>query len=93
VHRRSSPVQGENERELLVESTIIKHVTWTGTPVAGEARVQCSAHGPAHPATIAAGDGIVEVSWHEPQRRVAPGQSVVFYDVEDRIVLGGGMAR
>jgi tRNA-specific 2-thiouridylase len=93
VDRRTSTVVVGNERELLVESTIVEHVAWTGSPVAGEARVQCSAHGPAHSATIAAGDGIVEVSWHEPQRRVAPGQSVVFYDVEDRIVLGGGMAR
>ena len=29
----------------------------------------------------------------EPQRRVAPGQSVVFYDPSNRYVLGGGIAR
>jgi tRNA U34 2-thiouridine synthase MnmA/TrmU len=30
--------------------------------------------------------------WGESQRRVAPGQSVVFYDLDDRHVLGGGIA-
>ena len=30
--------------------------------------------------------------WDEPQRRVAPGQSVVFYDLGDTQVLGGGIA-
>ncbi len=34
----------------------------------------------------------VAVTWSEPQRRVAPGQSVVFYDLDDRCVLGGGTA-
>ena len=33
------------------------------------------------------------VRWHSPQRRVAPGQSVVFFDPTDRYVLGGGIAR
>jgi tRNA-specific 2-thiouridylase len=32
------------------------------------------------------------VEWDEPQRRVAPGQSVVFYDLTDDHVLGGGIA-
>ena len=37
------------------------------------------------------GDDVV-VRWHEPQRRVAPGQTVVFYDLTDTHVLGGGIA-
>ena len=45
-----------------------------------------------NPATIArAGDGI-DVTWESPQRRVAPGQSVVFYDPSDQFVYGGGLA-
>jgi tRNA-specific 2-thiouridylase len=32
------------------------------------------------------------VTWDAPERRVAPGQSVVFYDAADRVVLGGGIA-
>jgi tRNA U34 2-thiouridine synthase MnmA/TrmU len=30
--------------------------------------------------------------WREAQRRVAPGQSVVLYDMSDRMVLAGGIA-
>jgi len=54
--------------------------------------VQCSAHGAPHPATIAPSPVGIDVTWWEPQRRVAPGQSVVFYDPSDRIVYGGGLA-
>jgi tRNA U34 2-thiouridine synthase MnmA/TrmU len=32
------------------------------------------------------------VRWVEPQRRVAPGQSVVVYDPADDLVLGGAVA-
>ena len=35
----------------------------------------------------------VEVVWADAQRRVAPGQSVVFYDLDDRRVHGGGICR
>ena len=48
---------------------------------------QCSAHGPALPATF----DRATVVFDQPQRRVAPGQSVVLYR-GDR-VLGGGIAR
>jgi tRNA-uridine 2-sulfurtransferase len=51
--------------------------------------VQCSAHGTAVPALL---DGDI-VRWNSPQRRVAPGQSVVFFDPTDAYVLGGGIAR
>ncbi len=30
--------------------------------------------------------------WLEPQRRIAPGQSIVVYDQGDRFVVGGGLA-
>jgi tRNA U34 2-thiouridine synthase MnmA/TrmU len=36
--------------------------------------------------------GTIDVVWDAPQRRVAPGQSVVFYDLADQVVLGGGIA-
>ena len=48
--------------------------------------VQTSAHGTARPATL---DG-EQVCWRSPQQRVAPGQSVVFYEGPE--VLGGGIA-
>ncbi|HAZ56483.1 MAG TPA: tRNA 2-thiouridine(34) synthase MnmA, partial [Acidimicrobiaceae bacterium] len=49
--------------------------------------VQTSAHGSSDPAVL---DGDL-VRWSEPHMRVAPGQSVVFYDGDE--VLGGSIAR
>jgi len=55
--------------------------------------VQSSAHGTPHPATLRiVEDRMVEVAWVDKQRRIAPGQSVVFYDVTNSFVLGGGIA-
>jgi tRNA-specific 2-thiouridylase len=54
--------------------------------VSGEVLAQCSAHGPAHAATF---DGS-RIVWAEPQRRVAPGQSVVLYRGD--LVVAGGLA-
>jgi tRNA-uridine 2-sulfurtransferase len=68
-------------------------VAWADGPVQGEVLVQCSAHGIPKPATVTLTDTGVVVRWREPQRRVAPGQSVVLYDVDDVFVLGGGLAR
>jgi tRNA-specific 2-thiouridylase len=59
-----------------------------GTP----ALAQCSAHGRAVPCTVHPdGDGVL-VAFAEPQRRVAPGQTVALYD-PDRpdSVLGSGI--
>jgi tRNA-specific 2-thiouridylase len=55
--------------------------------------VQTSAHGATQPALLEEVDTTsVVVRWREAQRKVAPGQSVVFYDVTDRLVLAGGIA-
>jgi tRNA-specific 2-thiouridylase len=67
-------------------------VTWVDGPVVGDVLVQCSAHGTPRPATLVAAPGGADVHWRRPERRVAPGQSVVFYDATDRFVLGGGIA-
>ena len=81
------------DADLLRGSVVVGGVAWTDAPVAGDVRVQCSAHGATAAATLVPdGDGAVTVVWDRPQRRVAPGQSVVFYDVADRRVLGGGVA-
>jgi tRNA-specific 2-thiouridylase len=84
-----------DEHDLLHSSMEVGRVGWTDGPRPGPARVQCSAHGATSTATISLGTepGTVAVRWDAPQRRVAPGQSVVFYDAADRLVLGGGIAR
>ncbi len=57
-------------------------------PLPVDAKIRHS-HVPA-PATIAAGEaGRVEVRFDQPQRAVAPGQSVVFYQGD--LVVGGGV--
>ena len=66
--------------------------------------VQCSAHGEVRRAAVRAegspdegspdegSPDEVVLDWFEPQRRVAPGQSVVLYDLTNERVLGGGIA-
>ena len=79
-----------DEGDALAERVAVDptSVSWVdqpapvGTPVLSQA----SAHGVAVPGTWE-GDG---VHWDEPQRRVAPGQTVALYD-GDR-VLGAGLA-
>jgi len=72
--------------DLLTDRLVLADLTWSGAPVDGSVAVQCSAHGPALPADLQ-GD---TVHWAEPQRRIAPGQSVVLYDGD--VVLGGATA-
>ena len=78
---------------LLRTSMAVVRPTWVGEPVDGLVLVQSSAHGATRAATIEPDGAAYVVTWTEPQRRIAPGQSVVFYDLADRCVLGGGIAR
>jgi tRNA-specific 2-thiouridylase len=86
------------ESDLLVEELDVRGTTWTAAVSTDEAAsdgvlVQSSAHGATRPARLALqGDGAVRVRWEAPQRRIARGQSVVFYDPTDTRVLGGGVA-
>ena len=72
-------------RESLLVSRIEGiRPTWTQHRVSGSWRgqVQYRAHGAALPATITTtGDDQVRVELDEPTRGVAPGQSMVFFDV------------
>ncbi len=63
-------------------------MSWVDGPVTGAVLAQCSAHGEARAAVFDGG----RLEWHRPQRRVAPGQTVVLYDPSNRFVLGGGTA-
>jgi tRNA-specific 2-thiouridylase len=61
-------------------------------PIGSEVMVQTSAHGATQPALIEeVSSDTVLLQWREPQRRTAPGQSVVLYDASDRAVLAGGI--
>ena len=77
-----------DERDLLVDVQRFADAVWGHEPVAGEVLVQCSAHGVPLPAVL---DADV-LHWTRPERIVAPGQSLVFYDPSDRYVLGGATA-
>ena len=72
--------------DLLADTVALTQLCWVREPVAGAVEVQTSAHGDAVGATF---DGST-VHFSEPQRRVAPGQSVVLYRGDE--VLGGGIA-
>ena len=77
----------------LVDTEIGVVPVWSNGPFEGPVMVQCSAHGEPRPARVhrvesSAGEAVV-VAWHEPQRRVSPGQSLVFYDVDGDWVIGG----
>jgi tRNA-specific 2-thiouridylase len=84
-----------SDADLRRDSVDVIDAVWTDRPASGEVLVQASAHGATTAATIHGVEGrpgVVDVTWHTPQRRIAPGQSVVFYDRSDRCVLGGGIA-
>jgi tRNA-specific 2-thiouridylase len=72
--------------DLLRRVVRLESVEWAASPHRGPVLAQTSAHGRALPGELH-GD---ELRWREPQRRVAPGQSVVLYDGDE--VLGGGIA-
>jgi tRNA-specific 2-thiouridylase len=89
IDQQTATVVVGDEADLFDGELRVDHVVWADGEYSGEVMVQCSAHGVAQPAELRSGI----VRWRTPQRRVAPGQSVVFFDRSDRYVLGGGVAR
>jgi tRNA-specific 2-thiouridylase len=73
---------------LLVHHVRLDAMAWADGPVGGDVLAQCSAHGAARPGVF--DPTTSTLTWDTPQRRVAPGQSVVLYDADE--VLGGGLA-
>lgn len=86
VDRAGGTVVVGDRDDLLADAVVLGRLSWVDEAVTGDVQAQSSAHGAAVAATFD-GRGVVFV---EPQRRVAPGQSVVLYDGE--YVLGGGIA-
>ena len=93
IDHATATVRVGDESMLDVDTMRVGDMVWSHEPSEGEVRVQCSAHGATNVATASVIDGEVHLRWHTPQRRVAPGQSVVLYDLADTFVLGGGIAR
>jgi len=71
---------------LLTDEVHIEGASWVDGEPAGDVLVQSSAHGRVTHGTYRAGT----VTFAQPVRRIAPGQSVVLYDGDS--VLGGGVA-
>ena len=89
----SSTITIGTPEELLVDAieldTVVESVAIAERPV-GLVSAQTSAHGAAFPVTYSAvGEGRVRLTFLEPRRRVAPGQTVVLY--VDNIVVAGGI--
>ncbi len=74
--------------ELLTDRQALDTVSFVGEAVEGPVLAQCSAHGEPRAARLER-DLLV---WDQPQRRVAPGQSIAFYDRIDDELLGGATA-
>jgi tRNA-uridine 2-sulfurtransferase len=77
--------------DLRAGAVTLAELVWAHDPVEGPVLAQCSAHGTAHPAHVELAEDGATVTFDEPQRRVAPGQSVVLY--RDDLVVGGGIAQ
>ncbi len=92
VDRTAGTVTLGDDDALRRPELLVDRVTWVDQPITGGVLVQCSAHGSPAPAQLSIDGDAVLVEWVAPQRQVAPGQSVVFYDLTDQFVLGGGIA-
>ena len=84
------------EKDLLVDRARVVDVVWphpsdADTFDGATVLVQGSAHGERHGAVVHVHDDHVELRWTRPVRRIAPGQTVVFYDTGDTYVVGGGI--
>ncbi len=80
------------DEHLHLKTMRVGAMTWAAGEVEGELLVQCSAHGAPRRADARFDGRELVLVWRDDERRVAPGQSVVLYDITDRRVLGGGIA-
>ena len=93
VDTDSATVTVGADDDLLRYDLVVDRMSWVDRPVDGEVLVQCSAHGRALPPPSASTATRSACVGSQPQRRIAPGQSVVLYDPSDTRVLGGGICR
>ena len=85
-----------DESELFISSTAVGTLSWpygsdTEAIASQEVLVQGSAHGERSAGRIVLTENGLIIEWSRPTRRISPGQTVVFYDATDTVVLGGGI--
>lgn len=88
---RNEVVVGPREA-LDVRAVEAAEVTWYGPGTDRACTAQVRAHGAPIPARASLVDGALRVEFERPEPGVAPGQAVVCYDDDGR-VLGGGWIR
>lgn len=88
-----------DESKLFCNSLTIDRIVWSDKAdvnrfvINNDVLVQSSAHGVALLATVEVlSDSSIRLTWQAPQRSIAPGQSVVLYEVTNNFVLAGGIA-
>ena len=87
------------ESSLYRNSVDVAQIIWSDSgdlerlKTTGDVLVQSSAHGAAVSATVEIlGPDSLRIHWAQPQRRIAPGQSIVLYNTINSYVLAGGIA-
>ena len=85
-----------DEASLFVDSENLTNMVWPhegdeALVLSAEVLVQGSAHGERAAARVERTETGYRMVWSRPNRRIAPGQTVVFYDAGDQMVLGGGI--
>jgi tRNA-specific 2-thiouridylase len=85
-----------DESELYGQHSTVGTLSWPyeqdeAFVLANEVLVQGSAHGERAAARVHKVGSELQLTWSRPHRRIAPGQTVVFYDINDTVVLGGGI--
>ena len=83
VNVESATVTVGPKSDLYYEETPITNIHWIGEPVTDALDIQTSAHG--HTARAKIAD---KIYWEKPHKKVASGQSTVFYK-EDTVVGSG----
>lgn len=91
VDRDTNTVWVGEEADLAGTGLLVRELSWCGEPPLGPlpcaARIR-SRGAEAEALVVPLPDGRAQVSFHDPQRAIAPGQAVVFYREDE--VLGGG---
>lgn len=93
IDAASNTVIVGNNDELLAKELIADDVNWVGIgglngPLTAQVKIRYNMQ--SVPADVEPAENGVLARFHEPQRAVTPGQSLVIYDSDGVSVLGGG---